>query len=71
MLAVSVEVTEGSPEDLTGRISDQLEMSLSELRQEVRAELGAEADFVENAFSWVWPEGAAIWLSLSPMKPLR
>ena len=43
MLAVSVEVTEGSPEDLTGRIAEQLGESLQELRQEVRTELGAQA----------------------------
>ena len=30
MLAVSVEVTEGSPEDLTGRIAEQLGESLQE-----------------------------------------
>ena len=33
MLAVNVEVTEGSPEDLTGRISEQLVVSLGELRK--------------------------------------
>ncbi|MEC8807990.1 MAG: efflux RND transporter permease subunit [Pseudomonadota bacterium] len=70
MLAVNVEVTEGSPEDLTGRISEQLAASLGELRQEVRTELGAEADFVENAFSWVWPEGTRYMVELKPNETL-
>ena len=34
------------------------------------AELGAEADFVENAFSWVWPEGARYMVELKPNEAL-
>ena len=70
MLAVNVEVTEGSPEDLTGKISDQLAESLEELRREVREELGTEADFVENAFTWVWPEGSRYMVELKPNETL-
>ncbi|MFL6872085.1 MAG: efflux RND transporter permease subunit [Candidatus Azotimanducaceae bacterium] len=70
MLAVNVEVTEGSPEDLAGRISDQLADALDELRQEVRQELGPEADFVENAFTWVWPEGSRYMVELKPNETL-
>ena len=70
MLAVNVEVTEGSPEDLTGKISDQLAESLGELRREVREELGTEADFVENAFTWVWPEGSRYMVELKPNETL-
>ena len=71
MLAVSVEVTEGSPEDLTGRISDQLGDNLEELRQEVRQELGPDADFVVNSFSWVWPEGTRFMVELKPNEDLQ
>ena len=70
MLAVNVEVTEGSPEDLAGRVSDQLADALDELRQEVRQELGSEADFVENAFTWVYPEGARYMVELKPNETL-
>ena len=70
MLAVNVEVTEGSPEDLAGRVSDQLADALDELRQEVRQELGPEADFVENAFTWVYPEGARYMVELKPNETL-
>ncbi len=70
MLAVNIEVTEGSPEDLSGRISDQLADSLGELRQEVREEFGTEADFVENAFTWVYPEGARYMVELKPNETL-
>ena len=70
MLAVNVEVTEGSPEDLAGRISDQLADALDELRQEVRQELGPEADFVENAFTWVFPEGSRYMVELKPNETL-
>ena len=70
MLAVNVEVTEGSPEDLTGRISNQLGDALEELRQEVRQELGPDADFVENAFAWVYPEGARYMVELKPNETL-
>ncbi len=70
MLAVNVEVTEGSPEDLAGRISDQLADALDELRQEVRQELGPKADFVENAFTWVWPEGSRYMVELKPNETL-
>ena len=70
MLAVNVEVTEGSPEDLAGRVSEQLADALDELRQEVRQELGSEADFVENAFTWVYPEGARYMVELKPNETL-
>lgn len=70
MVRVNVEVTEGSPEDLTGRISNQLADSLEELRQEVRQEFGPEADFVENAFTWIWPEGTFYLVELKPNETL-
>ena len=70
MLAVNVEVTEGSPEDLTGRISNQLRDSLDELRQEVIEEFGPGADFVDNAFAWVWPEGSNYMVELKPNETL-
>ena len=36
----------------------------------MRTELGAEADFVENAFSWVWPEGTRHMVELKPNETL-
>ena len=65
MLAVN-EVTE--VEDLAGRVSDQLADALDELAGTTGT--GPEADFVENAFTWVYPEGARYMVELKPNETL-
>jgi multidrug efflux pump subunit AcrB len=52
-IMVSVEITEGSPEELSTQILDELLSTLKVLRKEVVEELGEEGDFANNVFGWV------------------
>ena len=49
-IMVSVEITEGSPEELSTQILDELLSTLKVLRKEVVEELGEEGDFANNVF---------------------
>ena len=50
---VSLRSTEGSPEELSTQILDELLSTLKVLRKEVVEELGEEGDFANNVFGWV------------------
>ena len=52
-IGVSVEITEGSPEELSTQILNELLSTLEILRGEAIEEFGEDGDFANNVFGWV------------------